>query len=72
MSDWRILPKAELERQYDARGTVPNIAQELKAYRDASTPMYNLSSSSRDVIYGSGPDETLDLFPVAGHPQAPL
>ena len=72
MSNWRILPKAELERQYDARGTVPDIAQELKAYRDASTPMYNLSSSSRDVIYGSGPDETLDLFPVAGHPQAPL
>ena len=72
MSDWRTWPPAELERQYDARATVPDIATELKAYRDASTPMYDLTPCWRDVAYGSGPDETLDLFPVAGRPEAPL
>ena len=72
MSDWRSWPQAELERQYDARGTVPDIAVELQAYRDASSPMYQLTPCWRDVAYGSGPDETLDLFPVAGHPEAPL
>ncbi len=72
MSDWRTWPQAELERQYDARGTVPDIALELKAYRDASTPMYALTPCWRDVAYGPGPDETVDLFPLAGHPDAPL
>ena len=72
MSDWRSWPQAELERQYDARGTVPDIAVELQAYRDASSPMYQLTPCVRDVAYGSGPDETLDLFPVAGQPNAPL
>ena len=72
MSDWRTWPPAELERQYDARATVPDVATELKAYRDASTPMYDLTPCWRDVAYGPGPDETLDLFPVAGRPEAPL
>ena len=72
MSDWRSWPQAELERQYDARATVPDIARELQAYRDASAPMYQLTPCWRDVAYGSGPNETLDLFPVAGQPNAPL
>lgn len=72
MSDWRAWPQADLEHQYDARATVPDIAAELKAYRDASTPMYELTPSWRGVAYGSGPDETLDLFPVADQPDAPL
>ena len=72
MSDWRSWPQAELERQYDARATVPDIAHELQAYRDASTPMYSLTPCWRDVAYGSGPNETLDLFPVPGQPNAPL
>lgn len=72
MSDWRARAQADLEHQYDARATVPDIGIELKAYRDASLPMYDLSPCWRDVAYGSGPDETLDLFPVAGRPDAPL
>ncbi len=72
MSNWRTWPQKELERQYDARATVPDIATELKAYRDASTPMYDLTPCWREVAYGPGPDETLDLFPVAGRPEAPL
>lgn len=72
MSDWHTWAQAELERQYDARATVPDISIELKAYRDASMPMYDLRPCWRDVAYGNGPDETLDLFPVAGCPDAPL
>ncbi len=72
MSDWRAWPQAELERQYDARGTVPDIAAELAAYRNASAPMYLRLPCWRGVAYGSGPDETADLFPVAGQPGAPL
>ena len=34
--------------------------------------MYQLTPCVRDVAYGRGPDETLDLFPVAGQPNAPL
>ena len=34
--------------------------------------MYALTPCWRDVTYGSGPDETVDLFPVADHPDAPL
>jgi len=72
VSDWRSWPQAELESQYDARATVADIAVQLQAYREASTPMYSLTPCWRDVAYGSGPDETLDLFPVAGQPNAPL
>ena len=34
--------------------------------------MYTLTPCWRDLAYGSGPDETLDLFPVSGKPDAPL
>jgi len=72
VSDWRNWPQAELERQYDARGTVPDIAAELLAYRATSAPMYKLKPCWRDVAYGPGADETLDLFPVPGQAHAPL
>jgi len=34
--------------------------------------MYLRRPCWRDVAYGQGPDETADLFPVAGEPGAPL
>ena len=72
VSNWRTWSQVDLEHQYDARATVPDIEAELKAYREASAPMYELLPCWRDVSYGSGPDETLDLFPIAGKPRAPL
>lgn len=68
---WRDMGEAELARQYNARGTVPDVAPILKDYRDASTTMYQLPHV-RDIAYGPHPDERLDLFPVPDSPCAPL
>jgi len=72
VSDWRSLDPAALEREYNARATVSDIDAELRAYREASTPMYDALECQRNLAYGPSPDETLDLFPVPGHPEAPL
>ncbi len=62
---------AELASQYNARGTVPDVAPILKDYRQASAPMYQLPHV-RDIAYGPHPEERLDLFAVPGKPNAPL
>jgi arylformamidase len=69
---WRQLSQAELDTQYNARATVSDIDAELKAYRELSLPMYAQLHCLRATPYGNNPDETLDLFPVPGKPDAPL
>jgi arylformamidase len=71
VSDWKQLDQDALERGYNARATVPDVDAELRAYRTESTPMYQLPCA-RSVRYGPGADETLDIFPVPGRPDAPL
>ncbi|MDB5893132.1 MAG: hypothetical protein JWQ88_663 [Rhodoferax sp.] len=68
---WNRMDADELERQYNARGTVADVDVFLKEYRDASLPMYALPCL-RDLAYGPSVDERLDLFPVPGRPDAPL
>jgi arylformamidase len=68
---WRDMDATELARQYNARGTVPDVDPILKDYQDASAAMYKLPHV-RDIAYGPHPDERLDLFPVPGRPGAPL
>lgn len=72
LSVWRQLDPVELERQYNARGTVDDIEVFLSAYRDASTPLYTQLPCLRDLRYGPHPEERLDLFPVPGNAAAPL
>ena len=72
MSDWQSLSPDQLERGYNARATVEDIDAELRAYRDASLPMYTTLECLRDLAYGPSADERLDLFPVPGCPEAPL
>lgn len=72
MSDWQSLSPDRLEREYNARGTVQDVDAELRAYRDASLPMYASLECLRDLAYGPCADERLDLFPVPGQPGAPL
>lgn len=69
---WTGMNAEELDRQYNARATVADVDVFLKAYRDASTPMYTQLPCVRDVAYGPSPDERLDLFPVPGQAKAPL
>jgi len=72
VSDWRQLDQATLEREYNARATVPDIDAELRAYRALSMPMYTQLDCRRGLQYGPSADERLDLFPVPGQPGAPL
>lgn len=74
MSDlpWKSMDADELDRQYNARGTVADVDVFLKEYRDTSAPMYRQLPCMRDVAYGPSPDERLDLFPVPGKSDAPL
>ena len=74
MSDaaWTAMDAEELDRQYNARGTVADVDVFLKEYRDTSAPMYERLPCVRDVRYGPHADETLDLFPVPGNTAAPL
>ena len=69
---WRALAPDELEREYNARASVPDVDALLRDYRAASLPMYERLSSERNLAYGPHPDERLDLFPVPGRPDAPL
>lgn len=69
---WRALSAADLERQYDARATVADAMACIRAYRDASAPMYQRLPCQRDLAYGQGADERMDLFTVPGQPDAPI
>lgn len=69
---WKRMDAQELDRQYNARGTVADVDVFLREYRDSSEPMYAQLPCVRDVAYGPSAEETLDLFPVPGKPDAPL
>ena len=51
-------------------GLCEEFEAELRAYREASLPMYDRLPCQRDLAYGPSPDETLDLFPVPDDPAA--
>ncbi len=69
---WRNWPQAELDRQYSARGTVPDADAEIRKYAEHSAPMYADLPCQRHVAYGPGADERLDVFAVPGQPDAPV
>ena len=71
-SDWRALDAAELERQYNARATVPDITPFIERYRALSEQMLASLPCERNLAYGPGEAERLDLFPVHGGSDAPL
>ncbi|MHB8764733.1 MAG: alpha/beta hydrolase [Deferrisomatales bacterium] len=62
----------ELDRQFNARATVPDIGPFLAAYREESARMLASLPCFRGLAYGPGPAETLHLFPVPGVRQAPV
>lgn len=71
MDAWKQMTAEELARQYNARGTVPDVDRFIADYRNASAPMYELLHL-HDVHYGPHDEERLDLFPVPGKTDAPL
>lgn len=61
----------EIDRQYNARASVPDCLPFLQEYADFSALAREQVPGHLGVHYGSGQDETLDIFPAA-HPHGPV
>ena len=68
---YRCMTMADLETQYDARGTVSDFDAEMRAYRNLSNSAYSNLSVICDIAYGPGDDERIDFFPAKA-PNSPL
>ena len=61
----------ELDRQYNARASVPDVDRYLQDYAVRSAACRAQLPCVAGVAYGPHPDETLDYFP-ASRPGAPV
>ncbi len=64
---YRGMDRVTLEREYDARGTVPSITPYLESYAAISAEMRASLPCHLDVSYGPGDAETMDIFPAGPH-----
>lgn len=71
MKRYRNFDDAELDVQYNARATTPNILDILEQYAADSAHARATTPCVLDVAYGEHPDETLDIFPAPA-PGAPV
>lgn len=55
----------EIDRQYNARASVPDCLPFLQEYADTSKLAREQLGGELSVPYGTHPDETLDVFPAA-------
>ena len=69
--DWRALPAAELERQFNPRVTVPDFQRYLDRTAAASARARATFSAARDIRYGPGERQRVDIYPVPGRVDAP-
>jgi arylformamidase len=65
---YRYYDQAELERQLNARGTVPDITPILARYASESARMRERLPCRLSVSYGTSEPERLDIFPAAKEP----
>ena len=73
MSSWRDWPRGVLEREYSPSSKVRGGTDRyLQAYRSRSLAALASLAVRRDIPYGGGPDETLDLFHAASAGPATL
>jgi arylformamidase len=62
----------ELDRNFDQRGWVSNALEVIQRYAERSARTRARLEHRANVLYGSAPDEVLDIFPAApsaGHVQ---
>ncbi len=71
MTQYRNFGAAELDAQYNARATTPNVLDILAQYAEQSARARAALPCELDVAYGDHPDEALDIFPAA-RPGAPV
>ena len=67
---WRDFDQAELDRQYNSRGTVPDHMVYVREYTER-TRAAKASLAWTELRYGDGPADRLDVYP-AGTPRAPV
>ncbi len=58
--------QAELDRQYSARGTVPDVQPYMTAYRTRTEAVQRAIPCHRNIPYGPTPAERLDIYPATG------
>jgi len=71
MSVFLHYDQAELDRQYDQRAWAANAAEIIRGWGEASDRVRARLGEPRVYAYGSGPFETMDLYPAGSSP-APL
>src|SRR5262249_46882492 len=69
---YRYYDQAELERQLNARATVPDITPILARYASESARIRARLPCRLSVSYGASEPERLDIFPVATRGPAPI
>ncbi len=64
--------QAELDRQYSARGTVPDVLPIMAEYRARTQAVQARVACRRDIAYGPSEPERLDVYPAAAPAPAPV
>ena len=68
---WRGYTQAELDRQYNSRGTVPDVSVYLNDYAARTLQAKAQLRTIENLRYGDQADELLDIYP-ANQPNAPV
>ena len=64
--------QAELDRQYSARGTVPDVQPFIAAYRTRTEAVQRAVPCHLNIPFGASAAERLDIYPAAGDGPAPV
>jgi len=67
----KLLPAQRVEREYNLRAAFPDHPQWLARWADQSAAARQRLAASLNLRYGSGPKQTIDLFP-SSRPRAAL
>ncbi len=62
---WRGYGQAELDVQYNSRGTVPDLSVYTRQYAEQTLAAKRTLKCVENLRYGNGADELLDVYPAA-------
>ncbi|RYX96015.1 MAG: alpha/beta hydrolase [Comamonadaceae bacterium] len=68
---WRAYDQAELDRQYNSRGTVPDVSIYLNEYASRTSAAKASVRCLENIAYGDGKNDRLDIYPALT-PNAPV
>ncbi|WP_421953729.1 alpha/beta hydrolase [Polaromonas sp.] len=63
---WRGYDQAALDRQYNSRGTVPDVTVYLREYAERTVQAKAALACTENIAYGPDADERLDIYPATG------